>query len=112
MAIGLIRGRGSVDAPKLSRASSLFEFLLALMVLSMLCLRERPSVTNSVLTGLVVGLAILCRSSFILFVPFLFIPYLFVYHFGVGRVLSLAIPILLTSGQSGFGQNTPSSICS
>lgn len=76
--------------------TALFEFLLALVVLSMLRLRERPSLTNSVLTGLVVGLTIHCRSSFILFIPCLFVPYFFAYRFGVGRVLSLAIPIVLT----------------
>ena len=78
--------------------TALFEFLLALVVLSMLRLRERPSFTNSVLTGFVVGLAIHCRPSFVLFIPFLFVPYLFAYRFGVARVLRVAIPIVLTIG--------------
>ena len=78
--------------------TALFEFLLALVVLSMLRLREHPSLTNSVLVGFIVGLAIHCRSSFILFIPFLFVPYLFAYRFGVGRVSRLATPIVLTIG--------------
>jgi 4-amino-4-deoxy-L-arabinose transferase-like glycosyltransferase len=72
-----------------------FEFLLAVVVLSMLRLGERPGLGNSILTGLAVGLGILTRPAFLLFLPLLFAPYLLTYRLGPRRIFRLSIPILL-----------------
>lgn len=50
---------------------ALFSFLLALSLLSLCNVAERASCKNLVLSGVFIGLAILCRSNMIAFIPFI-----------------------------------------
>jgi 4-amino-4-deoxy-L-arabinose transferase-like glycosyltransferase len=72
----------------------LFEFILGLLILSILRLGENPTTLNSILIGLLMGLAILCRSAFVTFTAFFFLPFLISYRFSLKKVLRIAMVIV------------------
>jgi len=73
----------------------LFELLLGLLILGILRLTESPTPLNGMLTGLLMGLAIHCRSSFATFTAFLFLPFLISYRFRLRQIVRMALPLIL-----------------
>jgi len=59
--------------------TSLFEFILGWLVLSIMRLSEKPNTLNCMITGSLLGLGVLCRMAFVTFSIFLFIPFFIAY---------------------------------
>lgn len=54
-------------------SETLYLFLLLVMFLSLKGILSKPTAKNSIVTGVVMGLTALCRSVFLVFIPFIFI---------------------------------------